>query len=141
MKKERVILSFIALLIGLMVAGGAFFLYENAKASAPKEEETVVSVPTPSTTEEASSLKIDKPQNEDVISSRTVTISGKTEPNAVIVAQSAADEQVAKASANGSFQFTLDIEEGLNTINVTAILADGTEVSEIRTITYSQEDF
>lgn len=140
MKKERVILSFIALLIGLMVAGGAFFLYENAKASAP-EEETVVSVPTPSVTEEATRLKIDKPQNEDVITSRTVTVSGKTEPNAVLIAQSAADEQVAKASANGSFQFTLDIEEGLNIINITAILADGTEVSEIRTITYSQEDF
>lgn len=141
MKKERVILSFIALFIGLLVAGSAFYLYNQSKTEANETEETTVSVPTPTPGEEGNLLIIDKPKNEDVITSRSVTISGKTLPDTMLVAQSESEEQVGKSSANGSFQFTVDIADGLNVINITALYPDGTQKSETRVITYSNEDF
>lgn len=141
MKKERVILSFIALLIGLVVAGSAFYLYDRAKAQEGDSDQSTVILPTPAPNEDGNLLVIDKPQNEDVISSRSVTVTGNTLPDTYVVAQSLSEEQVAKSSSNGSFQFTLDIEDGLNIISITAIFSDGTQKTEKRVITYSTEDF
>lgn len=141
MKKERVILSFIALLIGLVVAGSAFYLYEKSKSDGNDSPQTTVVLPTPSPAEEGNLLVIDKPKNEDVITSRSVTVSGSTLPETYVIAQSLSEEQVAKSSQNGSFQFTLDIEDGLNVISVTAVYSDGTQKTEKRVITYSTEDF
>jgi len=142
MRKERVILSFIALLIGLAVAGGAFYLYQQTQ-NKPQEvkSETVVSIPTPTPDGDSELLVIEKPKNEDVISSKTLTVSGKTLPESTVVAQTEVDEQVAISSNNGDFQFTIEVEGGLNIISITAVLPDGTEVNEERVITYSEEDF
>lgn len=142
MKKERIILSFFALLIGLAVAGGAFYLYQNTQKGEPEVmSDTVVNIPTPTLQPNQNLLTIEKPQNEDVVSSQSITISGKTLPDTSIVAQTGTDEQIAEASSNGSFQLTIDIDEGVNIIQITAIYADGSQKSEQLTITHSEEDF
>lgn len=141
MKKERVILSFIALLIGLVVAGAAFYLYESTKTEEKDSPTTTVVLPTPTPTEEGNLFVIDKPKNEEVVSSRSVTITGTTLPETYVIAQSTVEEQVAKSSNNGSFQFTLDIEDGVNVISITAVYPDGTQKTEKRIITHSTEDF
>lgn len=143
MKKERIILSFFALLIGLAVAGGAFYVYQTTRNQKPAEvmSETIVDIPSPTPQPNQNLLIIEKPQNEDVISSQSVTISGKTLPNTTIVAQTESEEQVAKAQSNGSFQMTVDIEDGVNVIQITAIYEDGSQNSQKLTITHSEEEF
>lgn len=142
MKKERIILSFFALFIGLAVAGGAFYLYQNTRSG---EEEvmsdTIIDIPTPTPAENQNLLSIERPQNEDVVTSQSITISGKTLPDTTIVAQTESDEQIAQASSNGSFQLTVDIDEGINIIQITAMYQDGTQKSQQLTITQSDEDF
>lgn len=142
MKKERVILSFIALLIGLAVAGGAFYVYQQTqKNPSDVKSDTVVSIPEPTPVDQSHLLLVEKPKNEEVITSQTVTVSGKTLPDTVLVAQTESGEQVAKASSNGNFQFSIDINEGVNVFSITALFTDGTQKSEERVITYSEEDF
>lgn len=142
MKKERVILSFIALLIGLAVAGGAFYVFQQMQTSDGEvKNDTVVSIPDPTPVDSSHLLSIEKPKNEEVISSQTVSVSGKTLPDTVLVVQTDSGEDVARSSSNGSFQFSIDVDDGVNVFNVTALFADGTQKSELRTITYSEEDF
>lgn len=143
MKAERVILSFIALLIGLGVAGGIFYLYQSTKIVQTPGNKPLPTIVLPSPTPDASSdlLVIDKPKDEDVLTSSTVTISGKTESDATIIVDSGSDQQAAKPTGNGSFTLTISLEEGENLIRILAKFPDGTEKIEQRTVTVSSESF
>ncbi len=144
MKAEKIILSFIAILIGLLVAGVAFYLYQTTKV-VPEDGKKVISAniqatPTPAPTDPIY-LTVDEPKEEAVISKRSVTISGKTKADATVIVSSEEQDQVATPSADGSFTLTHTIGDGTNIIEVTAIFADGTEKTIQKTITYTSEEF
>jgi hypothetical protein len=143
MKAEKVILSFVALLIGLAVAGGAFFFYEQTKSFKQQEGKTKsvqITIPSP-TPPSVALLEVSHPKDGEVVSKNTVTINGHTQPNTIVAVRSETDEQVGISAANGSFTFTLSLEKGANPMQIIAFLPDGSEKSEIRTITFTTEDF
>lgn len=141
MKKEKLILSFIAIIGGLLVAGGGFFLYQSTKIVTP----SITQKPsiTPVQKEEPSNffLSIDKPKDEEVVDTKTITISGKTTKDAVVVVSTNSDDQVFPPAKNGSFSTTQTINDGANVIEITAIAPNGIEKKESRIITYSNETF
>ncbi|MDP3940920.1 MAG: hypothetical protein Q8Q49_01280 [bacterium] len=143
MKAERVILSFIALLIGLGVAGGVFYLYQSSKTvqTPGKKPLPTVVLPSPTPDETKGILVVEKPKDEDVTTDNTVTVSGKTESDAIVIISSASDEQVASPTATGSFTVTLSLDDGENLIHILAKFSDGTEKKEDRTVTVSSENF
>ena len=141
MKQERVILSFIMVLIGLLVAGVAFYIYQGTKTiSAPK---TTILVATPIPTPIANSiyLNVGSPVDESVTDNKTVTVSGQTTPNATIVIMTNSDQEVVQPSGQGDFSTTIIAANGENLIRITAFGADGQSTSIQRTVTYSTEDF
>jgi hypothetical protein len=142
MKTERVILSFVAVLIGLLAAGAAFFFYQMTRNSPqlPTNTSLTRSV-TPTKTAENESLVVIKPENETIVSDDTIKIEGKTIKDALVVLISENDEQVVKASGNGSFSIETTLAEGMNNLYITAFLPDGKETKIVRTISYSDEDF
>lgn len=143
MKAERVILSFVALLIGLGVAGGVFYLYQSTKtidAPGNKPLPTVI-LPTPTPEKSSHILTIEKPKDEDVSTDDTITVSGKTDADATIIIDTGSDQQVAKPTQSGSFTLTVSLDDGQNLINILAKYPDGTEKSETRTVTVSSESF
>ncbi len=142
MKQERVILSFIMVLIGLLVAGVAFYLYQGTK-TIPASNIKTVTVATPSPTPEVSSiyLSLDNPADESVTQNKTVTISGKTTPNATIVVLTDSAQEVVTPTAEGSFTTTLTLSDGENLIRVIAFASDGESASAQRMVTYSTEQF
>lgn len=143
MKAERVILSFIALLIGLGVAGGVFYLYQSTKVvqTPGKKPLPTIILPSPTPQESTNLLTIDKPKDEEVVKDDTITVSGKTEKDAVIVVSTGSNEQVAEPTDSGSFTLTLSLDEGENLISILAKFPDGSEKTEQRTVTVSSESF
>lgn len=143
MKAERVILSFVALLIGLGVAGGVFYLYQSTRTvqTAGKKPLPTIVLPTTTPKQTAHILTIDKPKDEIVQEDKTVTVSGKTESDAIIIVDSGSDQQVAKPAQSGAFTLTLSLDSGENVINILAKFPDGSEKSEQRTVTISSENF
>ena len=143
MKAEKIILSFIAILIGLLVAGGAFYLYQSTKV-VPETNKKIISTallsstPTPSDT---SFITLDNPKDESVTTKRTVLISGKTKSDATIIVSSEESDQVAKPASDGGFSLTHSVGDGTNIISITAVFADGSEKTIHRTITVSSEGF
>lgn len=142
MKAERIVLSFIFILLGLLVAGGGFYLYQLTK-TIPDSKLQTVKVNTPSPTPDTSGdiLILDSPNDESVVDNRVVTISGKTTPDATIIVSTDTTDQVVKPTTTGTFSLTQTIGTGTNLIEIRAIFSDGLEKKITRTVTYSTESF
>lgn len=144
MKTERLILSFIAILVGLLVAGIGFYVYQivNKKPSENTNRITLQTSPTPATqTVDKYPLTVDSPQDELVTDKKTVSISGKTGGNVIIIISNGIEDQVLKATSSGNFTATQTLASDVNAIRITALFQDGTEKQVSRTITYSTESF
>lgn len=125
-----------------MVAGLAFYLYQATKTISPSNTKTV-SPSSPSPTPKSTIfLSLDRPKDEEVVDTKTITISGKTTSDATIVISTPSDDQViSPAAKNGDFSSTVTIGDGENLITVTAIAVNGEEVKILRTVTFSTESF
>ena len=142
MKAERVILSFVAVIVGLIAAGGAFYLYQMTKVVPEDKNLTLmpkVSIsPTPDKT---NLLTVDTPKDEEVVNKKSVTISGKTKSDARVIITSEDNDEVVEPASNGNFSVTMSIPSGTTIIYITAIFPNGEEQTITRTITFSTEDF
>lgn len=143
MKTERILLSLLAVVIGLIVAGIAFFLYENTRKNKPQSQTKEISVvtPTPTTSKPSIFLSLDKPKDEEVVTKKIISISGKTVTDAIVVVLTNNDEEVLAPTSNGDFSTTTTIEDGENLIEITAIKPDGESTSILRVVTFSKEEF
>lgn len=143
--KEKVIIIFIALIIGLFVTTIGFYLYQSTKTISEKVE--VKKTPTPiaeiSPIQQQSKnfILIDEPNDEAVTNTRTIQVKGKTNPENTIVISSNSDESIGTASTDGSFSMSVTIDAGTNDLTIRAISPNGEEVKDERTISFSTEDF
>ncbi len=142
MRSERVILSFVAVLIGLLFAGASFYIYEHYFKNAPQKSQTVIVKnvsPTPDTSNDY--ITIDNPPDEEVVSNHTIQITGKATKDTTIMVSTPVDDEVALSSADGNFSLTATIDDNTNIMQITAIFPDGTEQQIKKTITYSTQTF
>lgn len=141
MKTEKLILSFIATLFGLGFAGAAFYLFQATKTIAPSNTKTIsFASPTPNPIPSVF-LTLDRPKDEEVVSSKVLVISGKATSNAVIIVITDFSEDVITPSNNGDFSTTVNLDEGQNILEVIAIAPNGESAKIKKTVTYSQEEF
>lgn len=141
MNSEKLVLSLIAVFSGLLVAFVIFFIYQSTKTISPNRITTFnIKKPTP-TPKPTIFLTIDTPNDESVTANPTVTISGKTTPDATIIINNTDTDQVVNPSATGNYSITLDLSSGENLITITAVAADGSEINKKLTLTYSTEQF
>jgi hypothetical protein len=143
MKIEKIILSFFAVLVGLVAAGVAFYFYQMTKVIPANKTNTAMTpskapTPTPNT---GNILTIDSPKNEAVSDKKTVSISGKTASNATVIVSTEDDDQVVKPASNGNYSVTASLPDGTTLLQVRAIFADGTEKALTQTVTYSTASF
>jgi len=140
MKKEKLILSFIATLFGLLVAGIAFYLFQSTK-TIPVTTTKTISFASPTPASPSISLTLDRPKDEDVVGSRVLIVSGRTTSSAVVIVITDSSEDVITPSANGSFSTTVNLDEGQNILEVISIAPNGESVTSKKTVTYSLEEF
>lgn len=131
----------LAVFFGLLVAGIAFYIYENTKTISPSEIKTVsIATPTP-TLKPSIFLSIDKPKDEEVFEKKIISISGKTTVEAIVVILTNNDEEVLTPTNSGNFSTTTTIVDGQNLIEITAIAPNGESTRSLRTVTFSTEKF
>jgi hypothetical protein len=141
MKQERVILSFIMVLVGLLVAGALFYFYQSTKTVSPSTT-TITNTITPTPTPKAKIyLILNAPSDETVVDNKTLLISGRTNPGATIIIVTASDQQVIQPSSQGDFSTTATLDDGQNLIEINSVLPSGETTLIKRTVTYSTEDF
>lgn len=140
MTKEKIILAVVAILGGLLVATAAFYLYQQTKVLPPSQQKTVSVNPSPSPKPQVL-LSLEEPKDESIADNRVVKISGKTDPNALIMILTDSDQQVLNPSQTGDFSTTITINNGANLIQVTAMEKNGDTNTIERTVSYTGESF
>jgi hypothetical protein len=142
MKQERVILSFIMVLIGLLVAGAAFYFYQSTKnvSSSTTNIITAKNTPTPTPSPKIY-LTLNQFADEQVVSDKTFKISGKTNYDATVIIITDGNQEVLQPSTQGDFSTTITLSDDQNIIQIMSILPGGETTSIQRTVTYSTEDF
>jgi len=144
MKAEKVILSFVAVLVGLIAAGVAFYLYQMTRTLPAQKTIPLTMAPkiSPSTSvDNGHVLTVDSPSDEQVFDKRTITINGKAESDATIIVSTEDNDQVVTPASNGDFSFTQTIPDGTTLLQISAVYPDGQEKKITRTITFSTESF
>ena len=141
MKKEAIILSIIALSIGLLVAVIIFFIYQSTQKIKPSEVKTItINEPSPTSTS-GLFLTINSPRDEEVVNKKNIKVSGKTVPNAKIVIISPNNEEAAIAAKDGSFSTDINLVNDENIIEIIAIAPNGEIVKIKKVVSFSTEDF
>lgn len=141
MSKEKIVLSFIAVVLGILVTGVVFYIYQATKTIPSSKIKTIKIAPPAPTSKPSIYLTIKEPEDEKVVNKKVVTISGTTAKDATIIILSPVDEDVIEPTGTGDFSTTINIDDGQNIIEITAILPNGEEVRTTRTVTFSTEEF
>lgn len=144
MKAEKVVLSFVAVLVGLIAAGIAFYLYQSTISIPTSKTKPIAIVPSPTLaplSDKNHLLQIDSPKDEAVFGKKLITVSGKTVSDAIITVSTEDSDEVVKPAGNGNFTLTQAIPDGTSIIQISAIFPDGTEKKVMRTVTFSTESF
>ncbi|HZJ18413.1 MAG TPA: hypothetical protein VFD45_02230 [Patescibacteria group bacterium] len=141
MKKEKTVLALLAIVIGLVFAGIAFYFYQYTKIL-PQFKANPILVKAPSPTPESTIfLSINNPSDEKLSDKKIVTVSGKTNPDAIIAIFTKSDFDILKPSLAGDFSTTVNISDGVNIIRITAIAPNGEEKTIERTVSFTTEEF
>lgn len=139
MKKEVVLAISIGFALGLIITFGIWTANQSLKnLPQPSPKATISPSPTPSNSQITNNqLTINTPDDEALVTSNSITISGSTAPAAKLLIISENGEQTAVADASGNFSFDVDLITGFNVITIHSYSADGQEFSKSLTITYS----
>lgn len=141
MKTEKIVISFIAVFVGIVVAGIAFYIYQSTKIISPTKTKTVSITPPSPTPKATIYLTIAAPTDGEVFDKKVITVSGKTVPGSIIIISTDISDEVVSPTSTGDFSATVTIDDGGNTLHVSAIAPNGEQTSQIRTVTYSTETF
>ncbi len=141
MRTEKIVLSFIAVVVGLLVAGVGFYFFTSSKMQPKIKNPTTMSIAPHPTDSSKLSLVITTPQSESVTAKGLTTISGTTTPDATIMINTASTDSIVTPSSSGAFSSDISLDDGENQITITAIASTGEEIQKIITITSSTEKF
>ncbi len=141
MKKEKIVLSFLAVLTGILAAGIGFYLYQTFnQTQKPISKITPSTTPQPTKTS-TETLIITTPQDESVVDTKTIPFSGKVDPLSTVIISTSDNDVVVKPDANWNFSAKIILGDGVNAIVVHAVSPTGKESKLTKTVTYSTETF
>ncbi|MBI2036626.1 hypothetical protein HYT17_03280 [Candidatus Microgenomates bacterium] len=139
MKKERLILAFVAIAAGLIAASSIFYFYQNQRASSIFPQ--LPSPASPSATNGRSLLEISSPPDGLVTDSKTVEVAGKSQPKALIVINTNSSDYIITAQDDGSFAQKITLSDLENIIGITAYTENGSSETQELLIVYNTEEF
>ena len=138
--RERIVIVFIAIAIGLIVTTLIFLLYQQTR-SIDNAQGPVAQTLSPAPNDSSYFLQVDEPQDEALSDKRSIRVRGKTNPENAIVVSTNQEDVAAKPTPDGKFSVTITIDTGANIIITRAITSNGEILSDTRAITFNTEEF
>lgn len=135
MKKELVWAIITGFGLGLIITYGVWSAKKAMQPPAPQEKVEIEVTPTP--TPLPIFLEIEQPQDESIIDQVKTTLSGKSDPGAILAIFTEEGELIIGADSEGKFETEIELIEGANEIVVIAFDEEGNEASQSMTVVYS----
>lgn len=139
--RETILAAVAGLGVGLLAAWAVWNLPNVLPQKKAPNEITEKEIPASETAVEAFNLTLSQPENDALVETNQVTVTGKTSQGTTVVINGPLKDEIVTAGNDGSFSATMTLEEGANEIIVTAYDKTGTEKSETRTVNYTKEQF
>lgn len=133
MRKEIVWAGIIGVSFGLIITFGTYRInsfFNKSKAISTE------ATPSPKDNQEFK-ITLDKPENDDVVTQNSVTVSGITKPLIWITVSGEDDDYILQAGDNGVFTQNVNLIPGVNQIKITAFDPEGNESIEKVLVIYS----
>jgi len=140
MRAEKVILSIAGIFIGVVVAAVVFYIYQTTKSISPSSIKTITITKSPVNPSPVM-LSVDSPTDGDVVTSRVLQVSGKTDPTATIIITTDSGDTTVYPTTDGNFSASITIDSGENRIFISAITPDGKETQKSYMVSQTQEKF
>ncbi|MGA2910889.1 MAG: hypothetical protein ABSE04_03785 [Candidatus Microgenomates bacterium] len=132
MRKEVYWAIAIGILFGLAVAFGAWRINYSLKSKTPAP------TPTPGIQNtNTSSITLDKPENNDVVTVTPLTVTGITKPLSWVTVSGEKGDYITQSDETGVFSQDVDLTPGANQIKVTSLDSQGNESSQKVLVVYS----
>lgn len=137
MFKERIFVLGVSIFAGLILSVGLFYLYQKTKVITRPQIPQDLTTPATSTF----SLNVDTPSDEEVFDKNIVQVSGKTFPGAQIIIVLEDKELVLVPASDGSFSANITLIPGVNLVEILSIDSDGKMLKDLKTLTFTREEF
>jgi hypothetical protein len=137
MRKEILYAIVGGIILGLIVAFGVYRINSTIYS---KNKNISIDVPTPTPTSiDNSKLKVvlDKPEEDDVVISSLITVSGLTKPKTWLALSGESSDYLVMSDSSGAFSQDIDLAAGVNQIKVTAFENNGNESATRVLVIYS----
>lgn len=140
--KERIVIVFIAVALGLIVTTIAFLIYQQARILPGHnlKPQALIKTPPPPL-QDKYYLTIDEPANEAIVDKRTVEIKGKTNPGNTLIVSTNLEDQVVQPTSQGTFSVSITIDAGVNKVFLDSVAPNGEEKTATRIVTFTTENF
>jgi hypothetical protein len=147
MKKEVLLAIIIGITLGLIIMAGVKFNSLKSFITGNEKQTTIADAVSPAPTstitptpESDLTISILSPENESIIETSSVELTGKTSPLSTVVIIAEEDEIILQSGAQGEFETSVDLIGGENIIEITAYDSKGSEVKTDLTLTYTTAD-
>jgi preprotein translocase subunit YajC len=137
MRKEILFAILAGVLFGLVIAFGIWRLNSSLSSNTPNNTQDTNQQPSNNTGE--LSISIAKPDNMQVFTSSSTTISGLTSPNAWVVISGEDKDWVTQADADGGFSQDVELIGGVNQMVLTAFDKNQNSAKTSLELVYSSE--
>lgn len=127
-----------AVLAVVLVAG--FFILSPVISNIVSSQNNLIQGYIPvSSAPKSMNMEIQNPDDELLVFNNTVVVSGKTTPKSSVVIINGQDQLGTEADKDGNFQKVVDLQPGINPIQILAFDTEGNSKSDSRTVYYSEE--
>lgn len=152
MIKELILAVTLGALLGFGLTGGYLAVKKNgADKSAPAASPTAsvsgapqaaaTITPAPNSDQSKNQITLDSPENESVVSNSQITVKGSTNQSSYVVISTPIKTYFVTADNSGNFTQSVEIESGINQIQIDSIdLQDNQATLQIM-VTYSTAKF
>lgn len=152
MRKEFVVAIFLGLIVGLLIVVGMVIArqaFENQQAGSEGtvNESLAVSTslstasPAAAPTPQKHSVTIDQPEDNSVVSSNELMVSGKTAPLSTVAIAGEKNEYFTSADEAGLFSQKIELITGVNEIKIASLTPNEEQAEITLTIVYTTAEF
>ncbi|NCN82442.1 MAG: hypothetical protein GW947_00590 [Candidatus Pacebacteria bacterium] len=137
MKKEILLAIIIGLAFGLFITYGLYRVRKATQSAKTQPVSTTAPTASPGNDPSSALLTILNPEDNTVQEEPSTTVTGISQPNAVLVLFANDEEFITTADGSGNFSFTVDLKSGGTILTVHALNENGETFAATRTIVVS----